>query len=144
MKRLSHGTPRRSHRGFFFSKSSGPSRPLAAAVSQREGPCASSRPRGTHPHTPTGCVQETVTGWLDDPELVEPSLSLWRRTELYLSLRMLHGLDLPDFLRGARVAYPVVTTAMYRRDWEALQSLVAPNCLEVRTISLKCTGATQG
>jgi len=89
-------------------------------------------------------VQETVTGWLDDPELVEPSLSLWRRTELYLSLRMLHGLDLPDFLRGARVAYPVVTTAMYRRDWEALQSLVAPNCLEVRTISLKCTGATQG
>lgn len=73
---------------------------------------------------------ELVTAWMDDPSLVSPSLSLWRRSELFLSLRLLPGLNLKEFLRGAAVAYPVVCSAMYTRDWDALAPLVAPRCLE--------------
>eukprot|EP00962_Isochrysis_galbana_P055911 scaffold27723_cov101-Isochrysis_galbana.AAC.1 len=71
-----------------------------------------------------------VAAWMGDPTLVSARLSVWRRTELYLALRMLPGLDLPEFLRGARGAYPVVCSLMYARDWEALQPLVSPRCLE--------------
>lgn len=81
-----------------------------------------------------------VSQWLNNPHLVEPSCSAgivsaaqswWRRWMLFLSLRTLPGLDLPDFLDGARLAYGTVSRLMYRRDWAALdEGLVHPKCRE--------------
>ena len=33
-------------------------------------------------------------------------------------------------MTGCRFAYPLVTRAMYRNDWEMLEPLVLPNCLD--------------
>lgn len=46
--------------------------------------------------------------------------------KMWLMLRALPGLDLPNFLEGSRVAYTTVSTLMYAQDWEALDPLVSP------------------
>lgn len=73
---------------------------------------------------------ELVQSWMDDETLVSPDLGLFRRSEMWMMLRILNGLDLPDFLAGCRQAYPMVTTLMYEREWADLEPLVAPHCLE--------------
>ena len=72
---------------------------------------------------------EVVSAWLDDPALVDASLWPHRRVELWMQLRMLKGLDLPDFLEGTKVAYVVLQQLMYERDWDGLAPLVSESCL---------------
>lgn len=99
------------------------------APSSRARPFSSSRP----PLVPI----ETVGRWVNDPSLVDPvadgfvaaSQSIYRRGLLALMLRSLPGLDLPDFLEGARHAYGVTTRHMYRKNWDELEPMVAPGCL---------------
>jgi len=57
-----------------------------------------------------------------------------------MSLRLLQGLDLEDFLEGCSHAYRVVMTAMYTRDWETLEHLVSPSCLEAMQASMEQFG----
>ena len=54
---------------------------------------------------------------------------MFRRAELWASLRLLHGFDLPEFIEGARRAYGVASAAMYERDWGYLRPLVHEDCL---------------
>lgn len=70
-----------------------------------------------------------VDGWMADERLVDGGLGFLRRLELWAALRLLPGLDLPDFLEGTRFAYSAVTRLMYRRDFEGLAPLVLPACL---------------
>ena len=72
---------------------------------------------------------EVVTAWMDDPALVDSSLWPHRRVELWMHLRMLKGLDLPDFLEGTKMAYVVIQQLMYERNWDELAPLVSDNCL---------------
>jgi hypothetical protein len=72
---------------------------------------------------------ELIDGWMANDELLSSDLGFFRRTELYFMLRTLPGLDLPEFLQGARMAYSAVTRLMYSREFEALGPLVSPAML---------------
>ena len=77
-----------------------------------------------------------------DPSLVDPvgwgkgQIGVMRRIQMYTMLHLMPGFDLPDFLEGARMGYPAVIRMMYAREWDELESLVAPACLDamVRTM----------
>ena len=72
---------------------------------------------------------DVVNAWMQDASLVDPQLGIFRRAELWVMLRALPGLDLPDFLHGARQAYITVTRLMYRAQWAELAPLTTSNCL---------------
>ena len=86
---------------------------------------------------------DLVNGWMDNELLVDPRqdlflpVRLFRRSELWMSLRLLRGFDLEDFILGSSHAYGVVLTAMYTRDWETLEHLVSPACLEAMQASAR-------
>ena len=65
-----------------------------------------------------------------DASIVSDSVSFFGRVKMHFTLRTIPGLDLPDFLRGARMAYPIVTQLMYSRDWVELEPLVSPAMLD--------------
>eukprot|EP00966_Prymnesium_polylepis_P055030 1272090-Prymnesium_polylepis.1 len=67
---------------------------------------------------------------MDDESLVDPTLNMFRRFEMRVMLRNLRGFDLPEFLGGCQHAYPTVCALMYAREWEELEPMVAPTCLE--------------
>jgi len=79
---------------------------------------------------------DLIGRWMNDETLVDPvgwgkgSIGVFRRMEMYVTLHLMPGFDLPDFLAGTRVAYGAVTRLMYARDWEALEPLVSDACLE--------------
>jgi len=84
---------------------------------------------------------ETVPEWMEEEaQLVDPNLNPFRRAELYMNLRILHGLNLPDFMTGCAHAYDVVTLGMYSRDWTRLQPLVSKNCLEAMEGAMETFG----
>ena len=49
---------------------------------------------------------------------------------MWTMLKLLPGLDLPDFLMGSRFAYGSVTRLMYTQDWESLEPLVSEQMLK--------------
>jgi len=61
---------------------------------------------------------------------VDQGLSVFDRTGLWMNLRLLHGLDLDEFLHGSKHAYTVVSELMRERQWGALGELMQPTCLE--------------
>ena len=61
---------------------------------------------------------------------VDQGLSVFDRTGLWMNLRLLHGLDLDEFLVGSKHAYTVVSELMRERQWDALGELMQPTCLE--------------
>lgn len=80
-----------------------------------------------------------ITRWMNTPELVDQvggpfagndTIGFFRRMEIYTMLHLMPGFDLPEFLAGTRLAYGIVTRLMYAREWEQLETLVAPNCLD--------------
>lgn len=85
--------------------------------------------------------EETVKRWLADEQLVDRNLGMFQRISLWAMLRALPGLDLPDFLLGTRHAYGEVTRLMYRRNFAALEPLVAPACLEAMQQTMDEFGA---
>ena len=113
-------------------RSARPIRLAQAATSRRVfwGRGSSDPPRPLAP-------PELVDAWMADSTLIDPGLPVWRRAELWLTLRMLHGLDLEDFLRGASGAYPVVLRAMYNRDWPVLEPLVSEQCLDAMQATME-------
>ena len=84
---------------------------------------------------------ELVNSWMDDEKLVDASLWPHRRLEMWLQLRTLNGIDLPSFLQGSAHAYVVVQTLMYEREWEALEPLVSPNCLQAMQETMEHMGS---
>ncbi|KAL3892793.1 MAG: hypothetical protein SGPRY_014781 [Prymnesium sp.] len=72
---------------------------------------------------------QTVNRWMADESLVCPDLGFFTRYRLWMMLRLMRGFDPHDFLVGARHAYPVVCALMFTREWEQLNSIVAPPCL---------------
>ena len=74
--------------------------------------------------------QEAVDKWMADGNSVDQQLGVLDRTRLWMSLRLLNGLDLEDFLRGSRHAYHVVSDLTRGCKWQALSPLVQPTCLE--------------
>ena len=80
--------------------------------------------------------------WMDDASLVDPlgwgkgQIGVMRRMEMYTMLHLLPGFDLPEFLAGTRMAYGAVIRLMYSRDWDALETLVAPACLEAMVATM--------
>ena len=70
-----------------------------------------------------------IHSWINDPKLVDQNLGVYRAFEMWLMLRMLRGLELPEFLEGCSHAYTTVSWLMYEREWEALSELVSPGCL---------------
>ena len=83
-----------------------------------------------------GASRDTIAEWMADRKLVDPigfdatDMGMMRCIEMYTNLHLLPGFCLPEFLRGTRMAYEVVTRKMYERDWETLRTLVAPDCLD--------------
>jgi hypothetical protein len=86
--------------------------------------------------SPPTAHADLVNQWMADPELVSPNLGFFGRTQLWLSLGILPGLDLPEFLCGARLAYATVTRSMYERDWAFLDPLVSPQMLEAMQFAM--------
>ena len=73
---------------------------------------------------------DEVNGWMADARLIDQRIGVFERTNLWMSLRLLHGLDLPDFLQGSRHAYHVVHNLVRDCEWDALEPMVQPKCLE--------------
>ena len=73
---------------------------------------------------------EDVNRWMSDARTVDPDLGLFDRTQLWMNLRLLHGLDLDEFLHGSRHAYCVVSELMRNCQWDALEPLLQKPCLE--------------
>jgi len=71
-----------------------------------------------------------VNKWMDNMHKVDHEISVFERTQLWMSLRLLHGLDLDDFLLGSRHAYTVVSQLLQDGQWDALAPLVQPTCLD--------------
>ena len=79
-----------------------------------------------------------ITRWMGDETLVDPvglfgakgTIGFFQRMEIYTMLHLLPGFNLPEFLAGTRVAYSAVTRLMYARDWDSLEPLVSPACLD--------------
>ena len=67
---------------------------------------------------------------MDDEQLVDPNLGMWSSFEMWMMMRQLRGFELPEFLDGCRHAYPAVCGLMYTREWDALEPMVSPKCLE--------------
>lgn len=82
-----------------------------------------------------------VNQWMADESLVDPQLGLWGRTQLWCALRVLAGLDVEDFLQGARVAHTVVLARMYQRDFEPLEPVVSPRVLDALKSTMETIGA---
>ena len=72
---------------------------------------------------------EEVNKWMDDTFLVDQSLGYVDRTSLWMSLRLLRGLEVPDFLLGSRHAYQVVQQLAAGRQWDDLEHLLHPAAL---------------
>ena len=74
----------------------------------------------------------TINGWMADEHLVLPRsvVGFYIRGEMWLGLKMLPGLDVPEFLEGAKMAYDTVTRGMYARDWDGLRPLVSKRMFE--------------
>ena len=85
---------------------------------------------------------ELIGTWMNDPELVDQvgwgrqQIGFMRRMEMYTMLHLMPGFDLPEFLDGTRFAYGAVTRLMYARDWEALEPLVSPACLDAMVATM--------
>ena len=60
--------------------------------------------------------------------------------EMWLALRVLRGLDLEEFLEGSAHAYGVVSRLMYRRQWDKLEPLVSPDCLDAMQFTMEQFG----
>jgi len=71
-----------------------------------------------------------VNRWMDSPWLVDPQQPVFERTHTWMSLRLLHGFDLPEFLVGSRHAYLVTSELLQAARWEELRELVHPDVLE--------------
>ena len=84
---------------------------------------------------------ELVNAWMEDETLTDATLWPHRRLELWLYLRNLKGLDLPNFLEGTRHAYVVVQRLMYQRDWDELEPLVSEGCLKAMQETMEHMGS---
>ena len=75
---------------------------------------------------------EAVEQWMYCPHTIDQSLHtrIFDRTRVWMSLRLLHGLDLDEFLSGTRHAYHVVQDLLRDGEWDALEPLLQPDCLE--------------
>ena len=84
---------------------------------------------------------EEVVAWMANDALVDHS-AVWglRRMEMWLALRVLRGLDLEEFLEGSAHAYGVVSRLMYRRQWDKLEPLVSPDCLDAMQFTMEQFG----
>ena len=51
---------------------------------------------------------QDVNGWMACPHTIDQQLGVFDRTRVWMSLRLLYGLELSDFLVGTRHAYHVV------------------------------------
>jgi len=90
-----------------------PHRPLLAARGRFQSELASS---------------DQVTRWMQDSTLVDPG-GILASARMWAMLKLLPGLDLPDFLAGSSLAYGAVTRLMYAQDWDALEPLVSEQML---------------
>lgn len=66
---------------------------------------------------------------MGDETLVD-TRGMFSYARMWVMLKSLPGLDLPDFLQGAALAYGTVTRLMYAQDWEALRPLVSTEMLK--------------
>jgi len=71
---------------------------------------------------------DPINEWIRDPNLTSPA-GLFGGPRMWVMLRVLPGLNLPEFLAGTRMAYGAVTRLMYARDWIALEPLVSAEML---------------
>lgn len=67
---------------------------------------------------------------MDSPSLVDHQLGVFERTHTWMSLRLLHGFDLEDFLTGSRHAYLVTSELLQAGEWDKLGELVHPEVLQ--------------
>ena len=85
---------------------------------------------------------EVIGRWMGDPDLVDPlgwgtgQIGVIRRMEMYTMLHLVPGFNLPEFLDGTRYGYGAVTRLMYAKDWDALEGLVAPACLDAMVATM--------
>ena len=98
------------------------------AVSVRE--LLRARDRGWPDPPPVLAPLEDVNRWMSDPRSVDQDIGVFDRTQIWMNLRLLHGLDLDEFLVGSRHAYHVVSELMHGGKWDAVAPLVGPECLE--------------
>ena len=89
------------------------------------------------PRAPKMQPHDVVQEWFDDGTLIVPSLNIFRRFELYLSLRLIKGLDLREFLAGTAIAYPAVMSLMYAREWEGLRPLTSAGAFEAMRATME-------
>jgi hypothetical protein len=82
------------------------------------------------PKKPKLAPLKEVTAWMANPEIIDQRIGVFERTNLWMNLRLLHGLDLPEFLQGSRHAYSVVHDLLRAADFDALEPLMQPKCLE--------------
>ena len=73
---------------------------------------------------------DKVNRWMDTPSLVDQQIDLYERTHTWMSLRLLSGFDLEEFLRGSRHAYLVTSDLLQAGKWDDLSDLVNPVVLE--------------
>ena len=86
--------------------------------------------RGASDGPPTQLASsDRVSAWMADESLVSPQ-GFFGRPRMWLMLRALPGLDLPDFLAGSRLAYSAVVQLMYAKDWDTLAPLVSEPMLK--------------
>ena len=64
------------------------------------------------------------------PRTIDQQLGVYDRTRVWMSLRLLHGLDVHEFLHGSRHAYHVVHSLLRGGEFDALEPLLQPACLE--------------
>ena len=83
---------------------------------------------------------EEVVAWMANDALVTSAVWGLRRMEMWLALRVLRGLDLEEFLEGSAHAYGVVSRLMYRRQWDKLEPLVSPDCLDAMQFTMEQFG----
>lgn len=94
-------------------------------------------------HETAGRCRAVHSRWMADPTLIDPvgwganQIGVMRRIEMYTMMHLLPGFELREFLAGTRMAYSAVTRLMYARDWEALESLVSPGCLDAMVSTME-------
>ena len=69
------------------------------AVSVRE--LLRARDRGWPDPPPVLAPLEDVNRWMSDPRSVDQDIGVFDRTQIWMNLRLLHGLDLDEFLVGS-------------------------------------------
>ena len=114
---------------------------LSSNLAARAPLLSRARSRCSQPEEEGLVPAELVNWWMADEKLVDASLWPHRRLEMWLQLRTLNGIDLPSFLQGSAHAYVVVQTLMYEREWEALEPLVSPNCLQAMQETMEHMGS---